>query len=305
MSAAISSRSCCWTSCSRVCWGRPSCWMSGALISPPSCLLMASSLDRSAWKKASEEILAPPTLARVSDRLVSPRRPAPPQMAKIATMNVATMSQRMGLSDLTLRLMVFSMGSPRRGRSPALGRARAPAASPLFVEQGTQLLIGRVQVLDEDPRAPDEGHEIGVSRPARDDMEMVVPGDAGPGARPEVHAGVEALGRVGPAQDPERGREELGHLGPLVWGGLREIRQVPLGRDHEMAGRVGEPVEQDEIAPPAQEHGRGPVVAALQGLAENAALGDGRSADVVGPPGGGDVAHYLLISSLRSLLGLK
>ena len=153
-------RSCCWTSCSRVCCGMPSCWMSCALISPPNCLLIDSSLDRRAWKKASEEIFVPPTLARVPDRLVSPRRPAPPQMAKIATMNVATMSQRTGLSDLTFFLMVFSMGSPRRAGVRLRAAPVPPAASPLMIEQGTQLLIGRVQVLDEDLVSPTRGMKL-------------------------------------------------------------------------------------------------------------------------------------------------
>src|SRR5512137_440087 len=128
-----------------------------ALSSPPNCFSMSWSRERRAWKYSSDVIFSPLRLTSVFGPPDLPIAPPPaPQMAKMATMKVATMSHRMGLSDLTFFLMVLSMALPRTA-------PRVP------VEQRPQLPIGGVQVLDEDLGLPDEGHEVRVPGPAGDD----------------------------------------------------------------------------------------------------------------------------------------
>ena len=77
------------------------------------------------------------------------------------------------------------------------------------------------------------------------------------------------------------------------------------GSDHHVPGDIGEFIEDDKAVGPATEDRRVPVVRRFQGSAEDAALGRPEVPDVVRSPRRGDVPHYLLISSLRSLLGLK
>jgi len=52
-------------------------------------------------------------LPRALARLDSPSRPAPPQTAKMAMMNVAMTIHRVGANDLTFLRIAFNMVSPR------------------------------------------------------------------------------------------------------------------------------------------------------------------------------------------------
>ena len=85
-----------------------------------------------------------------------------------------------------------------------------------------------------------------------------MPGDPGSGARAEVHSGVEALGAQASRRTRSAVPKSSASSARFVRAGLREIREMPLGGDHEVTGCVREPVEQDEVAAAAPEHGRGP-----------------------------------------------
>jgi Ca2+-binding RTX toxin-like protein len=64
---------------------------------------------------------------------------------------------------------------------------------------------------------------------------------------------------------------------------LRELADVPVGRDHQMPGRVGELIQQDERFPAAVDDERG-LVLTLRGAAEDAALLLVCLLDVLEPP---------------------
>jgi hypothetical protein len=115
--------------------------------------------------------------------------------------------------------------------------------------------------------------------------------DAGPGDPAEVPAEVVALGRVelGERSDSALGEAmDLQHLGILQ---LAILADVPVGRDHEVAGCVGKPVQQDERMPAAMDDQLLLAVAG-GGEAEDATRLVVRRLDVVEPPGGPELLRH-------------
>lgn len=82
---------------------------------------------------------------------------------------------------------------------------------------------------------------------------------------------------------------------------------MPERSDHQVAGRVRKPVEQDEIVPAPEKDEGSLVILEPKSSTEDAAAHVAYPLNVFFSPGGGDILHqrFLLISSLRSLLGLK
>src|SRR6185437_16797794 len=97
---------------------------------------------------------------------------------------------------------------------------------------------GDVEGLRQNAGFCDNGHEVGVSAPSREGMEMDVVGDAGSGGLTEVHAEVEAVGMVDLAEaefDALGGKDHL--LSGFGWEGGEGV-QVLVGQDEDMAGGV-------------------------------------------------------------------
>jgi hypothetical protein len=151
----------------------------------------------------------------------------------------------------------------------------------LYLKQSfAQLFPGYVQCLGKDAGLGGDGHEVGVSAPAREGVQVDVVGDTSSGGLAKVHAEVEAVGAVDLAEAVLHALGEQDHLlrGLGRQGGKRV--DVQVGQDEDVAGGVGVGVEADEAAFSAMED----VGGLLGGLLRHA-LGDG----VVG--GGDHVAE--------------
>src|SRR4051812_41931206 len=97
-------------------------------------------------------------------------------------------------------------------------------------------------------------HEVRVSLPTGDDVEMHVVDHPGAGDAAEVPAGVVALRGVDPG---ERGHALLGESMGLERLGIRERAELPemaVGGDEQMARGVRELVEEYERIPAAVYH---------------------------------------------------
>jgi Ca2+-binding RTX toxin-like protein len=94
-------------------------------------------------------------------------------------------------------------------------------------------------------------------------------GDAGAGDPAEVPADVEALWTVELRQRPHALPREPMNLQGLAVTELRELTDVPEGRDHQVAGGIGEPVQERECLPAAMDDEAG-LVLALGGPAKDA-----------------------------------
>ena len=89
-----------------------------------------------------------------------------------------------------------------------------------WLETSFQLTIRRPQVFRDDARLADGGHEVGVARPAREDVHMEMIGDAGAGGLAEVDAEVEAVWMIDLFQ---HGVSASGKVEHLVGGLFRQV----------------------------------------------------------------------------------
>jgi len=117
-------------------------------------------------------------------------------------------------------------------------------------------------------------------------VEVEVPRDAGAGDVAQVRADVEPLRTEGPVEHPLSPLEQFHQLPRLGRVQIAERGHVPVGREQQVARRVGEEV-QDHEGPgsPVQDMGA-PVVPPRQRLAEDAPLPAPtlRILDVAHPP---------------------
>ena len=159
-----------------------------------------------------------------------------------------------------------------------------------------KLVVEVVEGLADEAGVGAGGEEVGVAVPAGDEVEVEVSGQAGAGAAVDVEAEVEALGLDG------FGEGFLGVGGEahdFEQGGVREVGEVGEvvgGCDEQVAGGVGEAVEDDEAAGGAPEDEVftvavwcGPIIA------EEAALvvgGGGEGLEVFDAPGGPEVVVF-------------
>ena len=92
----------------------------------------------------------------------------------------------------------------------------------------------------------DDGHEIGIAEPAREDVEMDMADDSGAARATDVHAEVHAVGLVVGAKGAFNALREMHHFGEGFGIGAGEIADVSVGDDHDVAGGVGVAIEDDE-----------------------------------------------------------
>src|SRR3954447_738113 len=119
---------------------------------------------------------------------------------------------------------------------------------------------------------PEHGHEVRVAAPARDDVEVAVIRDPGPGDPADVPAEVEALGAVDGAQGCKPLGPERVDLERLVVLQVVEVQAVAVRSDQQMPGCVRELVQQHEGERAAMNDELLGVVGALRGAAEDAAV---------------------------------
>src|SRR3954464_10407277 len=72
-------------------------------------------------------------------------------------------------------------------------RISAMAPTRDVEEVGREMVVGPLQVLGHHPYVADYRHEVGVTIPPRDDVDVEVVGDACARSAPEVHSDVEPL----------------------------------------------------------------------------------------------------------------
>ena len=101
------------------------------------------------------------------------------------------------------------------------------------------------QLFRQHAHVADHRHEVGVAVPARHQVHVQVIDDARAGGPAEVHADVDALRRKGLGQHALRQLRQQRHLGQLVARQRRQRGDVALRHHHQVAGVVGEHVEDD------------------------------------------------------------
>jgi hypothetical protein len=119
--------------------------------------------------------------------------------------------------------------SARSGsRSPedeAAGDER-PARSAESVEARTQLRVGVVQHFGQDLGLADDRHEVGVTAPARDDVDVKVTGDARPRDLSEIDPEIEAMWVHGRSNDLDRITGEVHQLAAFGRSRLLQFADV-------------------------------------------------------------------------------
>src|SRR6185369_3513058 len=189
------------------------------------------------------------------------------------------------------------------------------------------------QILRQDPRISDDGHEAGVAVPPRNEVNVQVVQHAGAGRTPKVDAGVDTVRRIGLSERHLGEPGQRHQLRAFVRVGRRKIADVAVRHHHQMSVIVGIKIE-DDVAETARVEDQ--VGVSAPRLAEDAGAVVGRGAFVltvggtrhVGqPPGRPEVFHYtprmsggaggaellgagagatsLLMSSFSSFPGLK
>ena len=115
-----------------------------------------------------------------------------------------------------------------------------------------------------------DGHEIGIAEPAWESVKMQVADDARAGGAAQVHAKIHPIGLVIYLEDFFHALREMHHF--VERAGIAEVQfgDVGVGDDHDVAGGVGEAVENDENFRAAINDERVLIVLASGGLAKNA-----------------------------------
>ena len=116
----------------------------------------------------------------------------------------------------------------------------------------------------------DDGHEVGIAEPARENVEMEVADDAGACGAAEVHAEIHAVGLVICLEGFFDALREVHHFGEGVGIAEVEFGDVRVRDDHDVAGGVGEAIEDDEDFRAAIGDERFVIVVARDGVAEDA-----------------------------------
>ena len=150
-----------------------------------------------------------------------------------------------------------------------------------------------VQRLREDARLGEDGHEVVVAVPARDDVRMQV-GDAATGdGEAEVEADVEGVGLEGGGEEAFAHDDLVEEVGALGGGEVLEVGHVAERDGEEVAGVVGKAVEDEVGERRAVDDDREAVVAEGRQLRERALhLGrEARGLDVGHAPIGMELLH--------------
>jgi len=160
-------------------------------------------------------------------------------------------------------------------------------------------LIRLLDRLRQDARLAEDGHEIRVACPARDDVHVDVVWHARARGLADVCAHVERLRMVDIFQDDDGLGTQLHHLGARFRVQQFERGFVVNRRDHEMTVRVGEQVDDDEGAPSAMDDQVFGIVFRLcQSVAENAPVFFYMTFDVLSSPGGCHSFHAAILAEI-------
>src|SRR5207237_8239149 len=146
------------------------------------------------------------------------------------------------------------------------------------------------EFLGQHARLADDGHEVRVAAPARDDVHVHMIQDARARGLPKVDPHVHSVRRVGFGQRDLRAPRQLHHFAQFVRRHGRERRDMPVGDDHQVTVVVGKQVKDDETAGTAEKDERSGV-AVGEGGAENAVRGTTRAGDVGETPRTPQVIH--------------
>src|SRR5437899_9448184 len=192
-------------------------------------------------------------------------------------------------------------------------------------QSAAQSLIGGREFLGLNSRFTYRGHEIRVPDPARQNVQMQVPGDAGSRGPPDVHSEIVSVRAIKICKsffDPLRQRH---HFRESFRLGSRKRGLMRIRNHHHVSRGIGVAVQDHEIFPGAQDDQGLGIIAPFRCGAKNTRLVFHASGDIAVPPGrpelihddgdysggvwGGTAAAAAAVSpltkSLSSLLGLK
>ena len=114
------------------------------------------------------------------------------------------------------------------------------------VLRGDQAVVQRLQSLGDESYAGQHRHEVVVSRPARDDVEMDVILISGTSCGPEVESDIESLGLAGLPKEALGMEGEIPDIEHLGRGEILHECRAPVGNGHHVSRGVGIFVEHQE-----------------------------------------------------------
>ena len=128
------------------------------------------------------------------------------------------------------------------------------------------------QGIGHDAGLADDGHEIGIARPAGHDVDVQVIGNARAGDFAEVDAHVKAIRLHHGGKRGHAAAGELPQVQQFLIGKAVQIRHFLVGNDHQMAAIVGITVQHGVAGAVARDHEIGNVIGRARNAAENALL---------------------------------
>jgi len=176
-----------------------------------------------------------------------------------------------------------------RGVSQALRR-------PGFGELASRL----DEVLGKDLHVREHRHEVRVSRPPRDEVQVNVVGDARACDPSQVPAQVVALRLVDLSKGAHALRSEPVDLDRLIGLELAELSGMPRGRDQQVPGRIGELVQEHERSIAAVDD-EPVLVGAFERAAEDAAVLLVGATDVLESPGSPELPRHRQVTLREAL----
>lgn len=120
-------------------------------------------------------------------------------------------------------------------------------------------LAGLLQVFWNDLRFADNGHEVGISPPPRNNVEMNMVDHARSCHLSQVDPDVEPVGPEALLQHLDGRSDELKKLSELPGPQARQVRAVSFGSNDQMAVVIGELVHHDEGMPGLVDNEAAPV----------------------------------------------
>jgi len=123
----------------------------------------------------------------------------------------------------------------------------------------------------QDAGLPQERHEVRVRAPPRHDVQVDVVLDPGPRDLSLVHPDIEPFGRIGLPDGLDRALHQTQHVQQDRLGKVLDGRDVPVGRDQEMAVGVRVDVHEHVSVAAPPENKRLPVLTEGLLLAKDAA----------------------------------
>lgn len=121
-----------------------------------------------------------------------------------------------------------------------------PTLSAGRIEVRDKFVVGGFQIFGDDPALPDDGNKVSVSFPARDNMKMQMPGNAGPRTLPQVESHIEPIGLVDLLQNLLTPAGQVHDFVPFRSRCIGEGGYMPVGNDHQVACGVGESIQNEE-----------------------------------------------------------